>query len=255
MLGPWRCTGDTNKELVENLAKSGIITKERVYRAMLATDRAFYAPAAPYADTPQPIGYHQTISGTPFTTSATQPYTSSSSTTPPLFPFAAPHMHAQAGEVIDDVVPPTNGKVLDVGSGSGYLAAVFARMCGDTGRVWGVEVVDSLVQLSKENVSKDDSKLLSSGRVQLLTRDGWNGLPEEAPFDAIHVGAAAREVPLKLVEQLRVGGRLFVPVGPEGGPQYLMQIDKTSDEGPVEKSFTSKELMGVIYVPLVETGR
>ncbi|KAG5192533.1 protein-L-isoaspartate O-methyltransferase-like protein [Tribonema minus] len=220
MKGPWRCSGNTNKELVDNLWKSGIIKDAKVRQAMRDTDRGYYAPTHPYDDMPQPIGHAQTIS--------------------------APHMHAAAAEILAPVLPPEGGKVLDIGVGSGYLAAVFARMVGKTGKVWGIDYLAPLVNLSEVNIRRDDGDLITSERIILETRNGWEGWPEVAPFDAIHVGAAAETIPPKLVHQLKLGGRMFIPVGPYGGPQELMQVDRT------EKGYTTRHLMDVAYVPLVK---
>ena len=81
--------------------------------------------------------------------------------------------------------------------------------------------------------------------MQFLTVDGFDGLPDSGPYDIIHVGAAAPRVPPALVEQLNKGGRMIIPVGPEHGDQYLMQVDKAKDG-----SVTETRMMGVRYVPL-----
>uniref|UniRef100_A0A3Q2W7C1 RNA pseudouridine synthase domain containing 2 n=1 Tax=Haplochromis burtoni TaxID=8153 RepID=A0A3Q2W7C1_HAPBU len=137
----WMSSGKTNPELISRLRDHGVIQSDRVFNAMLATDRGLYSRDYPYADSPQSIGYRATIS--------------------------APHMHAHALELLSDKL--TEGaSALDVGSGSGYLTACFARMTGPTGRVVGIEHIDELVQMSIKNVQADDPELLSSGRIKLV---------------------------------------------------------------------------------------
>ena len=198
--------------------------------AFRAVDRGRYV-AAPYkaeayVDSPLPIGHSQTIS--------------------------APHMHAACCEQLIAQLRP-GARVLDVGSGSGYLTAVLAQLVKPNGMVQGVELVPALAERSIAALDADPAVRAARAegvRVEVRTADAHWGVPEGAPYDAIHVGAAAEAVPDALVEQLQRGGRMIIPVGPHGWTQVLKCIDKDA-QGHV----TERDLMGVQYVPLVRTGK
>lgn len=185
---------------------------------MSRVDRAKYCPAqTPYDDSPFPIGYNATIS--------------------------APHMHAAALEALEDKLAD-GSKVLDVGSGSGYLTSCLGHMVAPSGKVFGLEHIEQLVTKSIANVRADCAELLDSGIVNIVQGDGREGLAEQAPFDVIHVGACAGLLPEKLLAQLKVGGRMVLPVV-EGADQVFECVDKL----PGDK-LDIKRLLLVRYVPL-----
>uniref|UniRef100_A0AC34FM00 Protein-L-isoaspartate O-methyltransferase n=1 Tax=Panagrolaimus sp. ES5 TaxID=591445 RepID=A0AC34FM00_9BILA len=214
----WRSHGKTNLELVSNLEKNGIIKSARVKQAMTSIDRADFISISPYDDRPQGISCNATIS--------------------------APHMHAEALEALEPKLHE-NAKVLDVGSGSGYLTACFAKMIGAGGKAVGIEHMGELVKKSIENIRKSNADLLDSGRLEIYEGDGRRGFLPESPYDAIHVGAAAPALPTELIRQLKVGGRIIVPVGTTS--QEFLQIDRISE---TETKMT--KLLDVIYVPLTD---
>ncbi|KAH7909162.1 protein-L-isoaspartate O-methyltransferase [Hygrophoropsis aurantiaca] len=220
----WRCTGRTNTELIANMAQHGIINAERVTTAMAKVDRANYvlSKEAAYQDSPQRIGHGATIS--------------------------APHMHAHAMEHLLPFLFP-GAKVLDVGSGSGYLCAVLHHLVsfnGEAGKVVGIDHIPELVNWSVTNLKKDGlGEALQDKRIEMISGDGRQGYAAGGPYDAIHVGAAAPALPQALVDQLASPGRMFIPVGTVS--QQILQVDKDA-HGKV----TGKELMGVIYVPLTD---
>eukprot|EP01027_Heterolobosea_sp_BB2_P011109 GEZU01016203.1.p1 GENE.GEZU01016203.1~~GEZU01016203.1.p1 ORF type:complete len:227 (-),score=32.82 GEZU01016203.1:107-787(-) len=217
----WMCSSSSNEGLIRNLKESRIFTSPEVERAMLAVDRKYYVLDEEYAytDAPQPIGYNVTIS--------------------------APHMHAMCLELLKDHLKPGN-KALDVGSGSGYLTACMAHMVAPEGTVNGIEYVQELVPKAIENITRDPKTrpLLESKNIIIEHGDGWKGKPG-MKFDAIHVGAAASELPQALVDQLKNGGRMVIPVGT--AVQALYQVDKDAN-GKV----STKHICGVRYVPLVK---
>lgn len=234
----WRSSGDSLAELVDNLWTNRMITDERVKQAFLSVDRAHYAPRSPYKDAPQSIGHGVTIS--------------------------APHMHALAVQhLMPYVVPDTAAgrgapRILDIGSGSGYLTHLLAELAGPHGQVVGVEHISELCETGRTNMAKSEGgrRHLESGQVKFVVGDGRKGAPPplaEGGFDAIHVGASAARLHPELVDQLRSPGRIFIPIDDEGddsGNQSVWTIDKAAD-GTV----TKKRLFGVRYVPLTDAPR
>lgn len=128
--------------------------------------------------------------------------------------------------------------VLDVGTGSGYQAAVLAEIAA---KVYSIELIESLGRQAAERLQG-----LGYGNVEVKIGDGYRGWPEKAPFDAIVVTAAAPEIPPALVDQLRPGGRMVIPLGGEGAMQYLTLVTKRAD-GAIDK----RRVLPVRFVPLV----
>uniref|UniRef100_A0A1D1XDI4 Protein-L-isoaspartate O-methyltransferase n=2 Tax=Anthurium amnicola TaxID=1678845 RepID=A0A1D1XDI4_9ARAE len=214
-----RGTIDKNKGLVKHLQQYGIIKSKEVAEVLETIDRGLFVPdgTAAYVDSPIPIGYNATIS--------------------------APHMHATCLELLKDHLQP-GMHALDVGSGTGYLTACFAMMVGPQGRAVGVEHIPELVAASIENVKKSAAaELQKEGSLSFHAADGRLGWPVLAPYEAIHVGAAALEVPQPLIQQLKPGGRMVIPVG--NIFQDLKVVDKKLDG-----SISVYDETSVRYVPL-----
>ena len=163
-----RFNGQTQQDLVDHLIDRYSLKKQPVIETMLRVDRGKYAPNYYYSDHPVGIGYDATIS--------------------------APHMHAWALEKLADYLVPGN-RALDVGVGSGYMATAMGDMVRGKGGVCiGIDYIPELVDMSLANVMSDRPELVEEGTVQLFVADGWKGFDEYAPYDAIHVGAAATTV-------------------------------------------------------------
>ncbi|HKU70426.1 MAG TPA: protein-L-isoaspartate(D-aspartate) O-methyltransferase [Burkholderiales bacterium] len=186
----------------------------RVMAAMGKVPRHEFMPvsqrAQAYANRPLPIGLGQTIS---------QPY-----------------IVALMSDLLD--VKPGD-RVLEVGTGSGYQAAVLAELAAE---VYSIEIMEPLGREAAERL-----KRLGYRNVTTRIGDGYRGWPEHAPFDSIVVTAAPREVPGPLIEQLKPGGRLVVPVGAQAAGQSLLLIEKQRD-GTV----TRRNMLAVRFVPLTD---
>jgi len=133
-------------------------------------------------------------------------------------------------------VQPTD-RVLEIGTGSGYQAAVLAELAS---KVYTIEIIESLAQAAAATF-----KALEYRNIETRIGDGYNGWPEQAPFDSIMVTAAARDIPQPLIDQLKAGGRLVIPVGNQLGAQTLVVVAKKADG-----KITKREILGVRFVPL-----
>ena len=198
----------------ETRAETGLARMSPAVRAAMAkVERHRLVPSdeasRAYRNQPLPIGAGQTIS---------QPYIVALST--------------------DLLQVNSNSIVLDIGTGSGYQAAVLAEIAA---RVYSIELVESLGRAAAKRLGE-----LGYGNVEVRIGDGYKGWPEKAPFDAIVVTAAAPEVPAALVEQLKPGGRMVIPVGAEGATQYLKVLTKRTDGG-----YDERRVLPVRFVPLV----
>lgn len=206
---------ELRKRLVGNLLSTGYIRSERVRNAMLTVPRELFVtddlvPEA-YVDTPLPIGHGQTIS--------------------------APHMVAIMLEELD-LCP--GQRVLEVGAGSGYHAALCAELVQPGGKVYTIERIAELVEFARKNIAKAGYTEL----VEVIEGDGSKGFPEKAPFERIFVACGAPDVPQPLFEQLADGGIMLVPVGGRYC-QDLVKVKKLRGKQARESRG------GCIFVPLI----
>lgn len=143
-----------------------------------------------------------------------------------------------------ELVDPKQGqKILDIGSGSGWTTALLSEIVGPKGKVFGMERIQELKDFGENNVRKYD--FVKSGRAVFVTGDGTKGLPKQAPFDRIHVAAAANEIPKALLEQLAIGGKMVIPQGISF--QDIVLVEKTGS-----KEYKQKNFPGFSFVPLIE---
>ncbi|WP_157492337.1 protein-L-isoaspartate(D-aspartate) O-methyltransferase [Geothrix fermentans] len=188
------------------------VADPRVLEAMGRVPRHEFVPEGQrgeaYEDWPLPIGYGQTIS---------QPY---------IVAFMTAALEPKPGD-----------RVLEVGTGSGYQAAVLAGLVAE---VYTIEIVEPLARRAE-----GDLRRLGYGNVKVRAGDGHRGWPEAAPFDAIIVTCAPEDVPRALVEQLRPGGRMIIPVGSQWGAQELYLLRRTAT------GMRRQAVLPVRFVPMV----
>ena len=194
--------------------KSRGIRDDAVLRVMKSVERHKFVPEEykdrAYNDGPLPIGHGQTIS---------QPYI--------------------VAYMTEQLQVSKDHKVLEIGTGSGYQAAVLGELAD---QVFTIEIVPELAEGARQ-ILKD----LKYGNIAVRTGDGYKGWPEEAPFDRVIVTAAPKEIPQALVDQLANGGRMIIPVGKQFFTQYLWVIEKD------KKGVVSKEkILPVRFVPMVK---
>lgn len=204
---------EIDQEMAETASFTGRKALTPRVRAVLASvAREEFVPASErrlaYLNTPLPIGYGQTIS--------------------------QPLIVALMTELLD-LTPET--VVLEVGTGSGYQAAVLAAL---SAQVYTIEVVAELAEQARERLHR-----LGLSNVEVRAGDGYLGWPEHAPYRAIIVTAGATEIPPPLVEQLAPGGRMVIPVGRWPGGQTLILVEKTADGTVVRR-----DMLPVAFVPL-----
>lgn len=204
-----------HNSLLKDLIEDGYLKTPRLIEAFRKIDRRDFVPEdmkdLAYLNEALPIGYGQTIS---------QPLTVA---------FMLERLQPQPGE-----------KILDIGTGSGWKAALLAAVVGEQGQVISLEIVPELHEMAKKNLAKYNFPSYEDGKLYL--GDGAEGYAPEAPYDKIISGAAAAEVPEAWKKQLKIGGRLLTPLR----SNILLQLDKISED-----KFEEKEYPGFVFVPLV----
>ncbi|MBI2815529.1 MAG: protein-L-isoaspartate(D-aspartate) O-methyltransferase [Acidobacteria bacterium] len=200
--------------MVDQQLRARGIQDDRVLQIMRDVPRHLFVPeeqkAYAYEDKPLPIGFQQTIS---------QPY-----------------IVALMTELL---APGPNDTVLEIGTGSGYQAAVLARVAK---QVYSIEIVPALASQAAARLQQ-----LGFANVSVIAGDGYKGWPEHAPFDHIIVTAAPPEIPPALIEQLKRGGRMVVPVGKQSKTQNLLVLEKSTTSDHI----VGRKVIPVRFVPMV----
>lgn len=201
--------------LVEELISQGWLKTERIINAFQKIKREDFLPAnlkgLAELNEALPIGYGQTISQ------------------PLVVAFMLELLEPKEGE-----------KILDIGSGSGWTSTLLAEIVGEKGRVIALEIIPELKEFGEKNASKYN--FVKSQRVEFFCADGTKGFEKESPFDKILVSATAQRLYESWKKQLKVGGRIVVPM-----ENSIFLFEKIS-----ENNFQEKEFVGFVFVPLVE---
>ena len=233
----------TKAKLLEYYVRNAYANSQLCINAFERVARSIFIPASQrayaYSDRPLPIGFEQTIS--------------------------APHMAFMECEAL--AIQPGES-VLEIGSGSGYHASIVAEMCAPSttappgwkaatrhyddsiyenypqrnGTVTTVERLEALVRFAKRNIEHAGYK----DRIEVIHADGTEGYETKAPYDKIMVTAAAPEIPMCLKKQLKIGGKLIIPVGARNFYQELLLLERVSESG-----WASQVVGGVVFVPLI----
>jgi len=200
--------------LVEKLSKEDYLKTPLIIEAFKNIDRADFLPSdlknEAGVNAPLPIGFGQTNS---------QPLT--------------------VAFMLELLAPQPGEKILDIGAGSGWTSALLARCVADTGKVYAIERIGELCEFGKNNLAKYN--FIEKGIVEFVCADGTKGWPENAPFDKIIVAASAQNIPDAWKEQLKIGGKMVLPI-----KNSVWLITKKSAD-----KFSEKEFPGFAFVPLI----
>lgn len=201
------------QKLIDQLVREKTLVTREIIKAFYRVDRSNFLPPGTESqaglNTALEIGYEQTIS---------QPFT--------------------VAFMLELLQPKLGQKILDIGSGSGWQTALLAKIVGEKGKVIALEIVSELKKVGEENLKRFGFK-----NVEFLAKDGSGGLPKEAPFDRIIGAAAIPEIPEVLKGQLKVGGRLVMPVGTIN--QEIILIIRESEDKYQEERFPN-----FVFVPM-----
>lgn len=206
-----------NKELVEHLIDGKVLKTPAIIDAFYAIDRGDFVPwdlmSEAYIDTALPIGWKQTIS---------QPFT--------------------VAFMLELLQPKAGDRILDIGSGSGWQTALLAHIVGSYGHVTALEIIPELQAWGQTNVER--YSFIQQGIVAMHAADGFTGYPAQAPYDGIIAAASAETIPLAWQRQLKIGGRLVMPLE----SSIVLYIKRSAT------TWDKQEYPGFVFVPFVHRG-